>query len=228
MFDLVIFDCDGVLVDSEVLSAEAEAEAFAACGIPMSAEDILTSLVGLSEGAMCDWVEEYYGIRPTETFFTLYRQRREELFAHSLAPCLGVADAIAALDVPVCVASNSPVHRIAHSLSVTGLASLFGRHVYSADHVSRPKPAPDLFLHAAAQFGVSPARCLVIEDSPLGAIAARMAGMTCFGYCGASHIRDGHEEKLLRQGVSATFRDMAELNRIIATHTDMTALQASA
>jgi HAD superfamily hydrolase (TIGR01509 family) len=215
MYDLVIFDCDGVLVDSEVLAAQAESEVFRARGFDLSPERVLEVMVGKSEASMADWILHEYGRPLPDDFFQAYRVHREALFADALMPIAGVAGAIRALTQPVCVGSNSPAHRIAHSLSVTGLDGLFGPHVFSADHVARPKPAPDLFLHAARSMGVAPDRCLVVEDSLTGATAARDAGMACLGFLGGGHIRPGHGQALRHLGVRATFADMVDLPGLV-------------
>jgi beta-phosphoglucomutase-like phosphatase (HAD superfamily) len=117
--------------------------------------------------------------------------------------------------MPVCVASNSYPDRLHHSLEVTGLWKFFDPHVFSAAMVERGKPAPDLFLFAAERLNVSPADCLVIEDSVHGTIAAQAAGMTVVGFCGGSHCKTGHAERLLGAGCMRTFARMNEFGEFL-------------
>jgi HAD superfamily hydrolase (TIGR01509 family) len=121
-----------------------------------------------------------------------------------------------ALGLPVAVVSNSAFHRLHRSVERAGMLALAGGHVYSAEDVGRPKPAPDGYLHAARALGHEPAHCLVIEDSPTGVRAARAAGMRVLGFLGGSHIGDSHAPQLLAAGADALFDDMAELPALIA------------
>jgi HAD superfamily hydrolase (TIGR01509 family) len=123
----------------------------------------------------------------------------------------GVADLLAALGVPVCVASNGHLDRVRRRLDIAGLLAFFDPHVFSASQVPRGKPAPDLFLHAAARFGVPAAACTVVEDSTVGVMAAVAAGMPVVGFCGGGHCRDGHADRLRAAGAGEIFTRMPDL-----------------
>lgn len=219
---LLIFDCDGVLVDSEVLANAALADLMTALGRPMTTEEAigiftgrrLPDVLALAEGLLGRPVPPDLGERAGAAM--LDRLRRE------LKAVAGVREAIAALPGPRCVASSSKRERIALSLDVTGLAPLFGDNVFSAEQVAHGKPAPDLFLLAARSLGFAPEACIVIEDSPLGIQAARAAGMTAVGFAGASHATPQLIEALADAGAAAVVVAMAELpeavKRLAAAH----------
>ncbi|MER6614927.1 HAD family hydrolase [Streptomyces xantholiticus] len=182
--DLVIFDCDGVLVDSERICVEVDAMIMADLGVAFTEAEIVELFVGSSAEVYTAVVEERLG-RPLERG---WQRKYEHLYDAALADRLtavdGVTQALADLTVPVCVASNGDHDGIRRSLRIAALSGHFEGRVFSAADVSRGKPAPDLFLHAARSMGADPARCAVIEDSAYGVRAARAAGMRAFGYCG--------------------------------------------
>ncbi|MCK1715708.1 MULTISPECIES: HAD family hydrolase [unclassified Bradyrhizobium] len=191
--DLIIFDCDGVLVDSEVLSCQCLSDVLAELGIALSPDQALELFLGRSTKA----IEQHYrdlGQDVPEIFLPRLKSRVLETFAASLEAIPGVAAVLSGLKGPFCVASSSDLDRISLSLDVTGLAPHFGDRLYSAQMVRHGKPAPDLFLHAAEQMQADPSRTVVIEDSVSGVQAAKAAGMTVWGFVGGSHYRgrDGH------------------------------------
>jgi HAD superfamily hydrolase (TIGR01509 family) len=207
---LLIFDCDGVLVDSEVLSCQVDADLLTSLGMPYTADEIARQFVGVSLKDMIARIEAEHG-RPLPADFG--ERINRILFAQfetDLRPIPGVRDAILALPHRRCVASSSTPDRIALSLRVTGLSDLFD-HLFSSVQVPRGKPAPDLFLHAAAQMGFAPADCLVIEDSVAGVLAARAAGMEVIGFTGGSHCREDHADRLREAGASPVVQQMADL-----------------
>ena len=209
-FDLVIFDCDGVLIDSELLSVEADLACLAEDGIELSAEEILDRYTGISMAGMLADLEARYG-RSLPDFAARHRLRLQALFESGLRPIAGVAEVLAALDCKICVASSSTPDRLRHAL---GLVALFDRlhpHIFSTTEVARGKPAPDLFLHAATRMAVEPARCVVIEDSVPGVIAAVAAGMTAIGFTGGAHCRPGHDSRLYAEGAALVIDSMARL-----------------
>jgi len=208
--DLVIFDCDGVLVDSEIVSFEAEAEALAEHCINVPVDELLDRFVGLSSASAFAILEKEHGIRLPPDFAARCRQRVLETFDRKLRPIAGVAALLEGLTHRRCVASSSEPSRIRHSLRVTGILHHFDPHIFSATQVTHGKPAPDLFLFAAAQMGAAPARCLVIEDSLPGVTAARAAGMAVLGFTGAGHCRAGHAETLRAAGAHAVLTSMRE------------------
>jgi HAD superfamily hydrolase (TIGR01509 family) len=181
-------------------------------GVQTSAEEVLRTCVGLDARASRKRLEEDHGIILPEDFDAQGARRLEEAFRAELRPIAGVMDLLALLDVPFCVASNSDHGRLRQTFAATGLSAFVEGRVFSADDVPRGKPAPDLFLHAAARMGdVLADRCLVIEDSITGVTAARAAGMRVIGFCGAAHIQPGHDRRLLDLGAEAVVTDYAAL-----------------
>ena len=215
--DLIIFDCDGVLVDSEIVSFEAEAEMFAEIGIGLTAHDLLTRFLGTSIASMFAIIEQENGIKLPADFAERAARRTLEAFDRELQPIPGIAELLANLPDRKCVASSSEPPRIRHSLTLAGILHHFEPHIFSATQVKHGKPAPDLFLLAAERMGAAPTRCLVIEDSVAGVTAARAAGMTVLGFTGGSHCLDGHAEKLWAAGAGLVCASMTELKRQIET-----------
>ena len=209
---LVIFDCDGVLVDSEVLFNRIAAEVFTECGYPIDTETAIARFTGISAPNMIASVEAETGLTMPDDFAQRCRARANTVFDAELRAVDGIDQVLAEHAPRRCVASSSSPTRIRRSLQSTGLFRHFDdAAIFSAAMVSRGKPAPDLFLHAAAEMAADPSDCIVIEDSLPGVEAAVAAGMTVFGFVGASHIRDGHADRLRERGVDRVFGDMAEL-----------------
>ena len=216
-FDLLIFDCDGVLVDSEVLACRAASEALGEFGLNLPVDEVAERFLGRSAKDMYAALEADWGCVLTDTVRSRIRVRSRELFDRELRSVEGVASALAALAGPRCVASSSGPEAIAYKLGRADLLRCFEpTALFSAHMVSRGKPAPDLFLHAAARMGTVPERCLVIEDSVPGVTAAKAAGMTVFGFTGASHCRAGYEHRLSAAGADLVFAAMRELPSLIA------------
>jgi HAD superfamily hydrolase (TIGR01509 family) len=207
-FDLVIFDCDGVLIDSELLSVRADIVCLAAYGIELPAEEILERYTGTS-GMVTD-LESRFG-RALPGFDERHQQLVRPLFEAGLQAIPGVAAVLDSLACRSCVASSSGPERLRHALSLVGLFQRFDPHIFSAAEVARGKPAPDLFLHAAARMGAAPERCVVIEDSLPGVTAAVAAGMTAIGFTGGGHCRPGHDSRLAAHGAALVIDRMAEL-----------------
>lgn len=198
--DLVIFDCDGVLVDSETLAVRAFSDVLQEAGLPVTPAMVERHLGMKQADVLIALSEETGRDIPFDVVERLWPATRRA-FERSLQPMAGVAAFLAAMPaVGRCVASSSNPERIAVSLALTGLAEAFGSAVFSAHQVARGKPAPDLFLFAAASMGREPARCLVIEDAVSGVEAARTAGMRAIGFAGGSHIGAGHAERLAEAG----------------------------
>jgi len=209
-FDLVIFDCDGVLIDSEPLSARADVAALAECGISVTAEEMLERYTGLSWADMLADLERRHGPLPAD-LDRHHRARLRALFEAELTAMPGLGAVLDALPAKACVASSGRPERIRHALALVGLWERFAPHVFSAVEVAHGKPAPDLFLHAAARMDAGPARCVVIEDSLPGVAAAVAAGMTAIGFTGGGHCRPGHDSRLLAEGAALVVGSMAEL-----------------
>jgi HAD superfamily hydrolase (TIGR01509 family) len=213
---LVIFDCDGVLVDSEPLSIRVLVDGLATIGYAIDEATAYERFLGRSLSAVQGMLRDELGFDlPTERLeamrVTLFDRYRRELRAIP-----GVVEALDQLTIPYCVASSSLPERIRVSLEVTGLLPRFESHIFSATMVSRGKPAPDLFLHAAGQMGVPADACLVIEDSAPGIAAALNAGMRAFAFVGGSHARQpGYAEQLAVVKPELMFDDLLRLPDII-------------
>ena len=214
-FDLVIFDCDGVLVDSEVIACHAVADTLVAFGHAVTAETIAERFTGMSDKDMYTVLAKELGGPWPADFDAQMQRRARERFERELQAIPEVEAAVAQLPMARCVASSSVPDNLAYKLQRTGLFGLFAPAIFSTALVAHGKPAPDIFLHAAAQMSAAPARTLVIEDSGPGIAAAKAAGMTAFGFTGGSHCRPGHAERLTTAGADLVFDDMRELPRLI-------------
>jgi HAD superfamily hydrolase (TIGR01509 family) len=217
-FDLVIFDLDGVLVDSEPISCRVTAAALSEAGIEISEANVRHRFLGLSTASMLRAVEAEHGCRLPASFQKTLRARILEAFEHELEPVAGVPAVLDALALKRCVASSSHPDRIRRSLELVGLLDRLAPNLFSATMVAHGKPAPDLFLLAAARMQAEPRRCLVVEDSEVGVRAGKAAGMTVFGFTGASHLRpetETHAPRLWAVGADAVFGEMAALVRLI-------------
>jgi HAD superfamily hydrolase (TIGR01509 family) len=182
---LVIFDCDGVLVDSEWLSNTALSEALGELGVALTVEETMAEFMGRDRRHMMRRVAELLGGPVPEHFGDDYDARRDAAFWRDLAPVEGIEEALEGIDergIPTCVASSADHTKLRLTLGLTGLFDYFEGRIYSAFDVKRGKPAPDLFLHAAAQMGHPPEDCVVVEDAPAGVEAARAAGMRVLGF----------------------------------------------
>lgn len=204
---LHIFDCDGVLVDSEVLVTRIESQLLHDIGVELAPESIAEAFVGLTEAQTRHRIESEWRVAFPEDFAATKRAMIEEVFRAELRAVPGIERVLEAVPGPRCVASSSAPDRIRTSLAVTGLERFFGDHVFSATNVARGKPAPDLFLHAAAVMHAEPSRCVVIEDSPPGVAAGRAAGMQVIGFTGASHSGPALVEKLRTAGAHRVVPD---------------------
>lgn len=214
--ELVIFDCDGVLVDSEPISITVLVEALAAAGVTMSEDEAHDRFLGRSLKSMSEILHDEYGLAIDAAFLDAMRKVLYERFRTELQPIDGIAETVDGLGVAHCVASSSQPERIRLSLSVTGLLTRFEPNIFSATMVARGKPAPDLFLHASAAMGVAPGNCVVVEDSPAGIAAAKSAGMRVVAFTGGSHARTPrHRETLLSLEPDALFDDMRELLQFV-------------
>jgi HAD superfamily hydrolase (TIGR01509 family) len=186
--DLIIFDCDGVLIDSEVLSADVMIEELATLGVEIDRAYVRQHFLGRSFPTVAKTLREGRAPNLPEDFEARYRAALLERFETELQPTEGLPDVLEALDVPICVATSSSPPRVTRSLEITNLSKHFNGNIFTASQVKNGKPAPDLFLFAAQQMGARPSRCLVIEDSVPGLLAARSAGSLALAYCGATHM----------------------------------------
>jgi HAD superfamily hydrolase (TIGR01509 family) len=202
--ELVIFDNDGVVVDSEVLANGVLAGLLTEQGHPTTVEESIRDYLGGTLAGVRSIVKERSGRDLPRDFEETYHRRLFEAYATDLRPVAGIEPVLEHLALPFCLASSGTVDRIERSLAVTGLRHYFGDRIFSAQAVAHGKPAPDLFLHVAATLGVPTGRCVVVEDSPNGVAAARTAGMRVLGYAAAT---PAHR----LEGADATFARMDEL-----------------
>jgi HAD superfamily hydrolase (TIGR01509 family) len=207
---LVIFDCDGVLVDTERIAVKIDAVVLTRLGWPMTEAEVIERFMGRSDAYMVSQIEAHLG-RPLPSdweapFQHLYR----DAFQADLAPVPGVVEALDRITTATCVASSGTHEKIRYTLGLTGLYERFEGRIFSVTDVAHGKPAPDLFLHAAKQMDVDPAHCAVVEDSRYGIEAAHAAGMRAFGYAGGLTPR----ERLADAG-AIVFDDMRDLPRLL-------------
>ena len=218
--DLIIFDCDGVLVDSELLSCNALISCLCRHAVHVDLHTAIDAFLGRSPRAVQDYCAQNGHVLPGG-FFAELSAAVGAAFAGALRPIPGAADVLRSLSIPFCVASSSDIVRITHSLRLTGLAEMVGSRVFSAAMVANGKPAPDLFLHAAAAMGAAPARSLVIEDSVSGVQAAKAAGMSVWGFVGGSHYASRNGRAVLTAaGADRVFERMADFDHLAAGYID--------
>jgi HAD superfamily hydrolase (TIGR01509 family) len=211
---LVIFDCDGVLVDSEILACDVQARALSEYGLPISGAEVARRFLGMSARDMRSALEADLGAKLPADHESRCGAELFGLFRRELKPVAGITAVIATVGEAGharCVASSSSPERIALALEVTGLDRFFGANVFSSVLVPRGKPFPDLFLHAAKAMGFEPSRCVVVEDSVNGIRAARSAGMRVVGFLGGAHCPPSHAGDLARAGADQICATAAEL-----------------
>jgi HAD superfamily hydrolase (TIGR01509 family) len=208
---LIIYDCDGTLIDSETIAGQVVHRAIAGFGLPYTLNDYNAAFTGVPAARSWDMLEEEYG----QPFPAGTRDRVDaeihRRFAEELTLVAGVRAAVEALDLPRCVASSTGMPVLRRNMAHVGLMDLFDPHIFSATQVKRGKPAPDVFLYAASQMGHDPSECIVIEDSVNGVKAARRAGMRVLGFTGAGHAFDGLADRLMAAGAVQVVPHMDDL-----------------
>ena len=214
---LVIFDCDGVLIDSEILAAKVLSEMLTTFGFPTQLEEI-NRYFGLSWTAIATDVETRFQKKLPPDFSIKKVANERKIFEEALQATPGihsVLDVLANEGTQFCVASSSSPERLHHTLGLTGLWDRLAPHIFSTVQVKKGKPAPDLFLFAAAQMKIPPSRCVVVEDSLAGVQAGKTAGMTVYGFAGGSHCPEDHTDKLRQQGADAVYTSMEEISFMV-------------
>jgi HAD superfamily hydrolase (TIGR01509 family) len=206
----VIFDCDGVLVDSETISNRVLAEVLTGVGLPMTTEQSREHFLGKAWATNVVTIERLLGAPPPPELLATYRTARDAAFADALRPVAGVEEALERIELPSCVASSGDHGKMRLTLGMTGLLERFEGRIFSATEVAHGKPAPDLFLYAAERMGFDPATTAVVEDSPAGVQAGVAAGMRVLAYA-----RDGDPVTLAAQG-GEVFDDMRALPELLA------------
>jgi len=209
-FELVIFDCDGVLVDSERICNQVFCGMLNEMGLPVSLEDMFEHFVGLSMAQCLARITEMHGQPPPDTFVAELQQRTAIALKDQVTPIPGVIEALAALSIPYCVASSGDHQKIRLTLGATGLLKHFDGKIFSVADVANPKPAPDVFLLAAGTLGVRSSRCIVVEDTPTGVRAGIAAGMYVFGFCANTP-----EHRLRDAGAHEVFSEMRQLPELL-------------
>lgn len=216
MQQLICFDCDGVLVDSEYLSACVTVDILRENGIFFSIREAILMLTGKSQAATHELLTTEYGKQLADQHQQEHVSRLLGRFHTDLNAINGVATLLAGLRTPCCVTSNSPQSWVRAALNKTRLIHFFGNNIFGMEDVKQGKPAPDIFLLATETFRIPPDCCLVIDDSVTGIIAAKAAGTTAIGFCGGSHIQENHESALLAAGADAVCQDMAAVTSTLS------------
>ena len=210
-FDLVIFDCDGVLIDSEPIANVVFSRQLGNVGIHMSPEEVMRTFVGKSRDTCIAMAGEMHGVRMPDDFAEQWDEALHEALAREVRPVEGVPDLLRTLRVPYCVASNGEPMHMELGLAAAGLMPFVKGKLFSAKAVANPKPAPDVYLHAARTMGAAPARCAVVEDTATGVKAGIAAGMTVFGFVGGPQS----DAATLRELGAKPFRRMSELRALL-------------
>ena len=216
--DLVIFDCDGVLVDSEIIASRVEADLLTEAGFPISPEELAEIYAGLTFKDILLRIEEKANIPFQSTLIDRAEKINDHRLATEVQPIEGVHEAVAAVTTQRCICSNSSAHRLDAMLTRTRLKPLFEGQIFSSKETPtrRPKPAPDVFIHAATRFDADPRRTFVIEDSAHGIHGAKAAGMRVIGFTGASHTYPGHADVLTDAGAETVIRRWADFKGVLA------------
>ncbi len=208
--DLIIFDCDGVLVDSEIVGCRVLADYLCTLDLAITPSDCSAKFIGLSALSIREAVEDM-GCRTPDDFVDHIRAETLSALSYGVEACPGVEAFLTDDLTSRCVASSGMPEKISQSLRLSGLDAYFGSDVFSASQVRNSKPAPDLFIYASERMAVDPSRAVVVDDSVAGVKAGVAAGMAVVGYCGGSHCAPNHGARLVEHGAAATIQDMTEL-----------------
>lgn len=209
---LIIFDCDGVLIDSEIVSARVDSEMLRECGYDIAPEALAHRFAGLTTEQIFRRAGEELGRVIPDALIRRAERETDRLLGEEVQPIAGVHKMLDRLDDPRCICSNSRPERLEVSLRKAGLWDRFRPYVFSARDLpdGQPKPAPDIFLHAAERLGLDPAEAIVLEDSSVGVTGAVAAGMRVVGFTGASHTWPGHSEALVEAGAVTVIRRLTD------------------
>ncbi|HDZ82228.1 MAG TPA: HAD family phosphatase [Roseobacter sp.] len=199
-FDLVIFDCDGVLLDSEIIACRADAEAYTRLGYVITTEEVSRRFAGMPDEAVDAALAEELGQPLPPDFRSEIKKTVIEKYRTELKAIDGAIALLSSLKAAKCIASSAAPAKLALGLIETEMFELVYPNIFSTKLVEKGKPHPDIFLYAARKMGASPSRCIVVEDSVAGVTAAKSAGMTCIGFTGGSHCADGHSQRLYAAG----------------------------
>lgn len=217
--NLVIFDCDGVLVDSEMIASRVFADHLSKHGYPCTEAESREKFTGWSLTSATAHVEREMGTSLPSDFLATLAVKDKAAFEEHLKPIPGIRETLNALDVPFCVASSGEPWKIRNSLRLCNILNFFDDRMFSADQVAHGKPAPDLFLFAADRMNTTAEQCLVVEDSIAGVQAGVAAGMRVLGFAGGAHCGTDHAERLMKCGAHQVFSEMRTLLAIINDNT---------
>jgi len=222
--DLVIFDCDGVLVDSEIIAARIDSELITKAGFPIEPEEVAERFAGLTFPDILMEIERVSSVPLQASLIEEERKLLDRRLEREVRAIDGARDAVARIAAPRCICSNSTPERLEMMLTRTGLKPLFGDRVYSSRAIpgGKPKPAPDVFLFAARAMEADPEKTFVIEDSVHGTHGAKAAGMRVIGFTGASHTWPGHADSLTEAGAETVIRRLADLEPVLAALSEWT------
>ena len=212
---LIIFDCDGVLIDSEIVVCRLVGEELTRLGYSISTREVIDRFAGRPEREMVADIEADWGRRLPQSFYDQCRLRTKEAYGCELEPIGGVAEMLARMTIPVCVASSAYPEKLQLGLQSAGLYDRLAPNIVSASYVAQGKPAPDVFVYAAGWMRQPVSACVVVEDSVPGVTAARRAGMRVIGFTGGSHCKPDHADRLLAAGADAVLTDMREIATLI-------------
>lgn len=213
---LIIFDCDGVIMDSTILHTQAESLCLEKIGIKISAEEMAERFSGIADKDVFKTLEKENGLKLPENINQRFLDEKISLFKKNLKPMPHMEKTLKNLsNIPYCIASGTSIEMLNFMLSETNLINYFSSNVYSAEMVPRGKPFPDLFLYAAEQMNTPPQTCIVIEDSVAGIKAATASSMKSLGFTGGSHCGPKHNQKLKQAGATITFNNMKDLPQIL-------------
>ncbi len=213
--DLIIFDCDGVLIDSETLVCRLVSEVLTELGYPITLDGVIERFAGRPQREMVADIEAHWGRCLPDSFFSECKRRTAEAYRTELRAIPGVGQVVDAIDIPVCVASSAYPEKLRLGLQSTGLYEKFAPNLISASYVARGKPDPDVFTYAAGWMRRSVSECVVIEDSIPGVKAGKRAGMRVIGFTGGSHCPPGHCDRLLEAGADAILAEMPDLPSLV-------------
>jgi HAD superfamily hydrolase (TIGR01509 family) len=219
MTDLICFDCDGVLIASELLAAETTVDCLSELGVALTRDEVFATLTGKSAVDANAYIRKTCGIDLPDTYQAHYNALLYQRFREWLRPVAGITQVLAALRLPSCVTSNSGHDRLALTLELTGLADHFGPRVFSSEDVAQPKPAPDLFHFAAERMEVEARHCMVIDDSPTGIAGAVAAGAHAIGFTGGGYTTADHADRLMAAGACCTVATAQDLMPLLCGQT---------
>lgn len=213
----IIFDCDGVIIDSEILYAQIAVQKLAAVGYHTDTLTYCRRFSGMMDAAILDIISRENQINLSPDFHDELKHEAAAAFQTKLLPIPGMGELIRSLSLPVSIVSNSHLEHVQHGLTCAGISHMPVANIFTSQMVTHPKPAPDVYQLALQTQGLSPSNCIVIEDSEAGVTAAKAAGLTVIGFLGGGHITENHGDKLTKIGVDYLVHHAQELAALFKT-----------